>query len=143
MIDASGHAGDADSDVRPSAGEGDEPMDTSEPEDAESGVEISDGDPNTKKYKDECFREVLLTAPMAWGAPETELLMRLYKRVNPLDGCGALAEWFRRNTNWSSENDFEQHFQATQPLPLKSGIWTKLHQLRMDHPVLTFSERTR
>jgi hypothetical protein len=131
-----------DAKMRPSAG--DKPrVDAPEPAGAEPGVEVADGDPSTDTYKDNCFREVLLTAPMVWDAPETELLMRLYKSVNPNDGRGALAEWFRRNQEWGSENDFEQRFDTTQPLPLKSGVWTKLHQLRMDHPVLTFSERTR
>ena len=102
-----------------------------------------DGDPKTNGYIEECLREVLLTAPLAWDSPKTERLMQLYKCVNPFDGCGALAEWCRRHDDWRSDNDFEQRFKDTQPLLLKSGVWTMLHRLRMEHPILLFGERCR
>ena len=56
--------------------------------------------------QDECFREVVLMAPLP---SKMRRVFALYKRVDPIDARGAIAEWARRSPTFTTDADVQVH----------------------------------
>ena len=68
--------------------------------------------------------------------------MQLYKRGNPTDGKGALAEWCRRSPDFRGDAVVQYRWGKTKE-SLHGKPLTALHDIRMKNPVLKFGEPPR